>query len=82
MVNVQSDLVFIFGLLSESRIGLVSLALENVVSFTKTRFYQKVNEAVKLCVTMWKRSTPTLTTVWHKSFLQDIFLIENIFEAL
>ena len=72
MVNVQRDLVFIFDLLSESRIGfvsfLVSLALENIVSFTKTRFYQKVNEAAELCVTMWKRLTPTLTTVWHKSF--------------
>ena len=43
--NVQRDLTFIFYVLSESRIGFVSflifLALENVVSFTKTRFYWK-----------------------------------------
>ena len=41
--NVQRDLTFIFYVLSESRIGFVSflifLALEHVVSFTKTRFY-------------------------------------------
>ena len=41
--NVQRDLTLIFYVLSESRIGFVSflvfLALENVVSFTKTRFY-------------------------------------------
>ena len=40
---VQHDLTF--HVLSESRIGFVSflvfLALENVVSFTKTRFYRK-----------------------------------------
>ena len=43
--NVQRDLTFIFDILSESRIGFVSflvfLALENAVSFTKTRFYRK-----------------------------------------
>ena len=43
--NLQHDPNFIFDLLSESRIGFVSflvfLALENVVSFTKTRFYRK-----------------------------------------
>ena len=43
--NVQRDLTFIFYVLSESHIGFVSflifLALENVVSFTKTRFYWK-----------------------------------------
>ena len=43
--NLQSDLIFIFDVLSESNIGLVSflvfLAVENVVSFTKTCFYQK-----------------------------------------
>ena len=41
--NVLRDLTFIFDVLSESCIGfilvLVFLALENVVSFTKTRFY-------------------------------------------
>ena len=41
--NVQRDLVFILQVLSESHVGfvlsLVFLALENVVSFTKTRFY-------------------------------------------
>ena len=41
--NVQRDLTFIFDVLPESRIVFVSflvfLALENVVSFTKTRFY-------------------------------------------
>ena len=41
--NVQRDLAFILHVLSESRVGfvlrLVFLALENVVSFTKTRFY-------------------------------------------
>ena len=36
------------------------------------------NEAVELCVTIWENFTPTLTTVWHKSFWQDICLIENI----
>ena len=43
--NIQRGLAFIFDVLSESRIRFVSflvfLALENVVSFTKTRFYQK-----------------------------------------
>ena len=43
--NVQRYLTFIFYVLSESRIGfvlfLVFLALENVASFTKTRFYWK-----------------------------------------
>ena len=41
--NVHRDLTFIFYIISESCIGFVSflvfLALENVVSFTKTRFY-------------------------------------------
>ena len=41
--NVQRDLAFILHVLSESRVGfvlsLVFLALEDVVSFTKTRFY-------------------------------------------
>ena len=41
--NVHRDLTFIFYVISESCIGFVSflvfLALENVVSFTKTRFY-------------------------------------------
>ena len=43
--NVQGDLTFIFDVLSESLIRFVSflvfLAVENVVSFTKTCFYQK-----------------------------------------
>ena len=43
--NVQSDLTFIYDVSSELRIGFVSflviLALENVVSFTKTCFYRK-----------------------------------------
>ena len=43
--NVQRDLTFTLYVLSESRTGFVSilvfLALENVVSFTKTRFYRK-----------------------------------------
>ena len=43
--NVPSDLTFIYDALSELRIGFVSflvlLALENVVSFTKTSFYRK-----------------------------------------
>ena len=43
--NVQGDLTFIFDVLSERCIGFVSflvfLALENVVSFTKTHFYRK-----------------------------------------
>ena len=34
-------------------------------------------EAVELWVTMWKRFTPTLATVWHKIFWQDACLIEN-----
>ena len=42
-ISVQSDLTFIYGVFSELRIGFVSflviLALENVVSFTKTCFY-------------------------------------------
>ena len=41
--NVHRDLTFNFYVISESCIGFVSflvfLALENVVSFTKTRFY-------------------------------------------
>ena len=43
--NVRSDLTFIYDILSELRIGFISflviLALENVVSFTKTCFYRK-----------------------------------------
>ena len=43
--NVQCDLTFIFGVLSESAIRFVSflvfLAVENVASFTKTCFYRK-----------------------------------------
>ena len=43
--NVQRDLTFNLYVLSESRIGFVSilvfLALENVVGFTKSRFYRK-----------------------------------------
>ena len=43
--NVQGDLTFIFDVLSESPIHfvlfLVFLAVENVVSFTKTCFYRK-----------------------------------------
>ena len=45
---------------------LIFLALENVISFTKLLFIE--NEAMELCVTMWKRFTPTLATVWRKSF--------------
>ena len=36
------------------------------------------DETAELCVTMWKRFTPTLATVCHKSFRQDICLIENV----
>ena len=43
--SVQSDLTFIYDVLSELRNSFVSflvvLALENVVSFTKTCFYRK-----------------------------------------
>ena len=43
--NVQGDLTFIVDVLSESPICFVSflvfLAVENVVSFTKTCFYRK-----------------------------------------
>ena len=43
--NVKGDLIFIFDVLSESPIRFVSflvfLAVENVVSFTKTCFYRK-----------------------------------------
>ena len=43
--NVPGDLTFIFNVLSESPIGfalfLVFLAVENVISFTKTCFYRK-----------------------------------------
>ena len=43
--NVQADLTFIFDVLSELPIRFVSLlvflAVENVVSFIKTCFYQK-----------------------------------------
>ena len=43
--NVRHDLTFIFDVLSESPIRFVSflifLAVENVVSFTKTCFYRK-----------------------------------------
>ena len=50
--NVQSDLTFIFDVHPESRIGFVSflvfLALKNVVSFTKTSFYQK-QSSVAMC---------------------------------
>ena len=35
------------------------------------------NEAAEPCVTMWKRFTPTLATVWHKRFWQHIYLIKN-----
>ena len=43
--SVQSDFTFIYDVLSQLRIGFVSflviLALENIVSFTKTCFYRK-----------------------------------------
>ena len=43
--SAQSDFTFIYAVLAELRIGFVSflviLALENVVSFTKTCFYRK-----------------------------------------
>ena len=43
--NFSRDLTFIFDVRSESSFGFVSflvfLTLENVVSFTKTSFYQK-----------------------------------------
>ena len=43
--SVQSDLTFIYDVLTESRIGfvyfLVILALDNIVSFTKPCFYRK-----------------------------------------
>ena len=46
---VQSDPTFIYDVLSELRIDFVSflviLALENVVSFTKTCFYRKRTSA-------------------------------------
>ena len=65
--NVPYDLTFIYDVFSELRIGFVSflviLALENVVSFTKTCFYRK-----RSSVTMWKRFTPALATVSYKSF--------------
>ena len=48
--SVQSDLIFIYDAISELRISFVSflviLALENVVSFTKTCFYQKGNSVI------------------------------------
>ena len=51
--NVQRDLSFIFDLISKSRIGFVSifvlLALENILSFTKTRFYWK-QTSVTMCI--------------------------------
>ena len=47
--NVQDDPTFIFDVLSESPIRFVSflvfLAVENVVSFTKTCFYRKRGSA-------------------------------------
>ena len=53
--NVQRDRTFIFDVLSESRISfasfLIFLVLENVFSFTKTRFYQKLSNVI-----MWKRN--------------------------
>ena len=43
--NVQSDLTFIYDVLSQLYLGFVSffviLALENIVSFTKACFYRK-----------------------------------------
>ena len=51
--NVQYDLTFIFDVLSESGIGFVSflifLALENVVTFTKTCFYRTMRNYAELC---------------------------------
>ena len=50
----QSDLTFIFDVLSESLFGFASYsvfwAVENVVNFTKKRFYRERDT-----VTMWKR---------------------------
>ena len=46
--SVQSDLTFIYDVLSELRIGFVSflviLALENVVNFTKKMFLSKLKQ--------------------------------------
>ena len=70
--NIQGGLTFIFDLLSESRIRFVSFlvffALENVVSFIKTRFYRKRSSVtMPNYVIIQKRFTPTLSTIWHKS---------------
>ena len=52
MKSVQSGLTFIYDLLSELHIGFLSfwiiLALENVVSFIKTCFYQKRSSVTML----------------------------------
>ena len=68
--NVQRDLTFIFDVLSESRILFVSLlvflAPENVVSFTQTRLYRKRSSGTMRNYV--ESFTPTLATVWHKSF--------------
>ena len=52
MKNIQGDLTFIVDVLSESPICFVSflifLAVENVVSFTKTCFYRKQG-SVTMC---------------------------------
>ena len=78
--NIQRGLIFIFDVLSESRIGFVSflvfLALENVVSFTnivfienhKHRFYRKRISVTMRNYVMCIHFTPTLATVWHKIF--------------
>ena len=51
---------------------LVFLAVENVLSFTVTRFHRKWERT-----TIWKRFTLISATIWHKSFWQDIYIMEN-----
>ena len=61
----QRDLTFISDVLSESLFGFVSYsvfqAVENVVSFTTT-------SAAQQCVTMPKRYTMIMATIWYKGF--------------
>ena len=71
-----------FDVLSESCIGFVSffifLALELLSVSQELVFIEnKTTYKIELCVTMWKRFTPTLATVWHKMFWQDSCLTEN-----
>ena len=75
----EPDFIFLFDVLSESLFGFVSysvfLAVEMLLFLQKSVFIE--NEAAQQCVTMRKRFSSILATIWYKSFLQNICPVDN-----